>query len=51
MLRRTVFVLAVALTGVVVIPAWADHSTPIGKNCPDFTYQEEAQEYFNAHPG
>lgn len=51
MLRRTVFVLAVVLAGAVAVPARANHSTPTGKNCPDFTYQEEAQEYFDAHPG
>lgn len=51
MLRRTVFVLAVVLAGAVAVPAWANHTVPEGKDCDDFTYQEEAQEYFDAHPG
>lgn len=50
-LRRVVFTLAVLAAGAVAVPAWANHSTPIGKNCPDFATQEEAQAYFNAHPG
>lgn len=41
----------VAALYIGILPAWADHSRPTGINCSNFTYQEDAQDYFNLHPG
>ncbi len=49
--RRGILAIAVVTTCVVAAPAWADHSTPIGINCSNFQFQEDAQAYFEAHPG
>lgn len=41
----------VAGLGLWILPAWADHSKPTGINCSNFTSQEDAQAYFELHPG
>lgn len=52
MRRRILLGAAVlAVLGMWVLPAWADHSQSTGINCSNFTYQEDAQAYFNLHPG
>lgn len=50
-MKRTAGVCVGVLLLVVAVPAWATHSTPEGINCSNFTFQEDAQDYFNAHPG
>lgn len=51
MKRRIVLAAVLAAVLIGVLPAWADHSRPTGINCSNFTYQEDAQDYFNLHPG
>ena len=54
-MRRRLVSVAVAAWIVVLVatagPATGDHSRSTGSNCANFTFQEEAQDYFNAHPG
>ncbi len=50
-LPPAIVMLAVAAVVGLAMPAWGNHSTPTGKNCSDFTFQEDAQAYFDAHPG
>ena len=49
--RSAVGFAAVALGIMPAMPAWADHSTSTGINCSNFAFQEDAQSYFNTHPG
>ena len=51
MKRITLLVLATAVLGIWVAPAWANHSQSTGVNCPNFQFQEDAQAYFDLHPG
>lgn len=50
MKRASVLLFVAAVVGLAM-PAWADHSTPRGVNCSNFDFQEDAQAYFEAHPG
>ncbi len=47
MIRRIICMAAVIALATVAAPAQAYH----GLNCPDFDFQEDAQAYFDAHPG
>lgn len=47
---RILLVAAVAALYIGVLPTWAQ-SQATGINCSNFTYQEDAQAYFDAHPG
>ena len=51
MKRITLLVLATAVLGIWMLPASADHSRSTGINCSNFAFQEDAQAYFEAHPG
>jgi hypothetical protein len=48
-MKRVILVLAIV--GLWAVPAWANHSQSTGINCSNFTFQEDAQAYFDAHPG
>lgn len=50
-MRRTLLLAGLALIVGWTVPAWADHSAGTGINCSNFTTQEDAQAYFNLHPG
>lgn len=44
-------ILVLAIIGLWAVPAWANHSQSTGINCSNFAFQEDAQAYFNLHPG
>lgn len=44
-------ILVLAIIGLWAVPAWANHSQSTGVNCSNFAFQEDAQAYFDAHPG
>lgn len=48
-MKRVILVLAIV--GLWAVPAWANHSQSTGINCSNFAFQEDAQAYFEAHPG
>lgn len=49
---KRILVLAAVLVGVILAaPAWANHSQSTGINCSNFATQEDAQAYFDLHPG
>jgi hypothetical protein len=50
-MRRAGLVLVAAALSFLTVPAWANHSVPTGVNCSSFAYQEDAQAYFEQHPG
>lgn len=49
--RRLTLTAAMVTVWALGAPAWADHSTATGVNCSNFAFQEDAQAYFEAHPG
>ena len=50
-MRRAGLALVAVALSFLTVPAWANHSMPTGVNCSDFVYQEDAQAYFDQHPG
>lgn len=48
-MKRVMLVLVII--GLWAVPAWANHSQSTGINCSNFAFQEDAQAYFNLHPG
>lgn len=50
-MRRAGLGLAVVALMLMTVPAWADHSVSTGINCSDFAFHEDAQTYFELHPG
>lgn len=50
-MKRTLLLTGLALVVGWTLPAWADHSAGTGINCSNFAFQEDAQAYFNQHPG
>ncbi len=51
MIRRAMWLVVIVAGLVSATPAQADHSRSTGINCLDFRFQEDAQAYFEAHPG
>lgn len=49
--RRVTLPAAMVALWALAAPAWGDHSTPTGVDCSNFAFQEDAQAYFDAHPG
>ena len=50
-MRRAGIVLVAVALSFLTVPAWANHSVPTGVHCSNFAYQEDAQAYFEQHPG
>ena len=50
-MRRMMLAVGVALLLGWTVPAWGNHSVSTGINCPNFAFQEDAQAYFEQHPG
>ena len=50
-MRRAGLVLVAVALSFLTVPAWANHSVPTGVICSNFAYQEDAQAYFEQHPG
>ena len=49
--RRLTLTAILATVLALAVPASANHSAPTGINCSNFSVQEDAQAYFEAHPG
>jgi hypothetical protein len=49
--RRLTLTAVLATLWALAPPASANHSAPTGINCSNFSFQEDAQAYFEAHPG
>ncbi len=50
-MRRAGIVLVAVALSFLTVPAWANHSVPTGVTCSNFASQEDAQAYFDQHPG